>query len=213
MIQASLGRIRDALLEQSSAYQLQQWVFGAHHCHRYFVDTHVRPARQMRLLDLGCGPGTTASHLPDETLYVGVDISPKYVDQAQKRLQSERHFLAGSNVLCADVASVNWQNYEPFDIAIAFGLLHHLSDEIAQSMLATVSKLLAPDGRIVCIDPVFTNPQQWLDRWLVSMDRGRHVRTPEQMKKLFPDGALETKVYRDLLRFPYSQIVTSWSRR
>src|SRR5437763_513367 len=46
------------------------------------------------LLDLGCGQGILARHIPKETAYLGIDLSPALIDAAKKH-QKERAFVVG----------------------------------------------------------------------------------------------------------------------
>src|SRR5579872_2382361 len=48
------------------------------------------------LLDLGCGQGVLARHLPDKVEYWGVDLSKKLIEEAKKRTGAKKnHFLVG----------------------------------------------------------------------------------------------------------------------
>ena len=51
---------------------------------------------QANLLDLACGPGVLARHLPDNTGYTGVDLSSTLIKEAQKldRHPKHRYFVA-----------------------------------------------------------------------------------------------------------------------
>lgn len=68
---------------------------------------------------------------------------------------------------------------------------------------------LAPTGALVTIDPVYHRGQAFLSRLIISLDRGRQVRTPEQYTALattyFP--GVEGQVVTDMLPIPYSHFL------
>lgn len=67
------------------------------------------------------------------------------------------------------------------------GVLHHLSDDDAKVILSSVRSQLKPSGRLITLDPCFTEPQNPIARFLIKHDRGCNVRTPEQYSKLVGD--------------------------
>ena len=71
------------------------------------------------------------------------------------------------------------------DVVIAIGLFHHLDDPTAETLLGTIRRVLKPSGRLVTLDGVFEPGQNPVARWLISMDRGQHVRTRPQYEALF----------------------------
>jgi hypothetical protein len=64
-----------------------------------------------------------------------------------------------------------------FDAVIAIGLLHHLDDDDAVSLMRLTKYALAPEGRLISYDPVLDSEQSSIARFLVSHDRGQNVRT------------------------------------
>jgi hypothetical protein len=68
---------------------------------------------------------------------------------------------------------------------------------------------LTPDGRFIAIDGVHEPRQHPMTRFMLAIDRGRHVRSAERYQALV--GEVFEKVTphlrRDLLRVPYSHLV------
>jgi SAM-dependent methyltransferase len=93
-----------------------------------------------------------------------------------------------------------------FDIAIAIGLLHHISDESADVLLRGVRDVLTPGGRLVTLDPVFSPDQKTSARVLAALDRGRHVRDEGGYVRLVAKHLTVSRhvVLHDLLWIPYS---------
>jgi SAM-dependent methyltransferase len=107
-----------------------------------FFLPHLRPG--MRLLDIGCGPGSITLGLaavvaPGEV--VGIDLRPEAVEQA-RALAAERRV---SNVRF-EVASVYAQPFaDPaFDAVFAHAVLMHLAEPVRA--LAEVRRVLRPGG-------------------------------------------------------------------
>lgn len=67
----------------------------------------------------------------------------------------------------------------PFDTALAWGLLHHISDAQVRTLADEVDELLVPGGTFCTFDPCFTEEQGLIARLLTASDRGRYVRYPE----------------------------------
>lgn len=179
-------------------------MIGAPACHRRFIETFARPLPGDRVVDLGCGTGASVRYLPPEVAYVGLDISLDYIDAARAQFGTRGTFLQ------ADLTTADLSQFTPFDLAISFGVLHHLDDDAAHSMLALAFRTVRPGGRVVTIDPCYVQNQPRIARFLNDHDRGRHIRDADAHRQLFaPHGSVETVVLSDMLRIPYTMIVAT----
>jgi SAM-dependent methyltransferase len=99
------------------------------------------------ILDLGCGPGNTATELasPYRT-YVGVDISEVALEKARKK--TEETGRAGRNhFACSDFLS-----YDPgqiFDVILFRESMYHVPIGQVKTILDKYAKFLAEDGVFV----------------------------------------------------------------
>jgi SAM-dependent methyltransferase len=197
-----LSDVAKSALSVSWVFGLYQSLVGAPACHRRFIESFVRPKAGDRVIDLGCGIGASLEHLPQSISYVGVDLSPQYIEAARARYPGRGTFV------CSDVATVDLSDAGPFDLAISFGVLHHLDDVAAEAMVGLAHRVVRPGGQLVTIDPCRVENQAPIARLLIDHDRGRYIRDAERYRRLFePWGRVETEVVSDMLRIPYSMIV------
>jgi cyclopropane fatty-acyl-phospholipid synthase-like methyltransferase len=160
----------------------------------------------MKVLDIGCGPGDILEYLPDVD-YTGFDLNMEYIEAATGRFGSRGKFF------CADVNDVSKQD-STYDIVLANGILHHLSDKEAAGLMRLAHSCLSPGGRFVSHDGCFTDSQSAASRYLLRSDRGKYVRTRQGYIDLAKDvfTAVDTYIYDDLLRIPYVHIIMECKR-
>jgi hypothetical protein len=93
---------------------------------------------------------------------------------------------------------------------LCLGLLHHLDDRRVEELGQLAHAYLAPAGRFLAIDPVFTEDQPWIARVLAAADSGQSVRTADAYRSLIATafGSCDIYVRHDLLRIPYSHCIT-----
>ena len=186
------------VLEVPILYETIQWLVGAPRCQRTFMNTYVRPEPGERILDLGCGTGAAAYYVPDNVDYTGIDISAPYIERAKSKHSKSRKFLV------ADVTTSN-EPKGPFDRALSFGVLHHISDDGVQRLLDRVVHIVKPGGVYATIDPCLVEGQHPIARMLITNDRGQHVRTPDGMRRLFDGfGKVDVSTASDLLNVPFT---------
>jgi 2-polyprenyl-3-methyl-5-hydroxy-6-metoxy-1,4-benzoquinol methylase len=177
---------------------------------RFFAriaEDHLRLVPGDEILDLGCGDGALSEHVGDAR-YTGIDHNRAYVDMARRR-----HAAPGRTFVCADLADFADPGSGVYDVVSLVGVLHHLDDALAVEVLCTALQLLAPNGRIVSVDPVFHPEQRAIARVLMALDRGRYVRHPPHYLHLAGQtGARVTHTVRfDLNPFPYTHLIMELS--
>lgn len=116
---------------------------------------HLRPG--LRLLDVGCGPGTIsvdlASRVSPAGQVVAIDASADVVEQA--RSAAAQAAAENVEVLVADVYGLRGSS-DPrfadgsFDVVHAHQVLQHLPDPVAA--LRVLRRLRAPDGLVAARD-------------------------------------------------------------
>jgi SAM-dependent methyltransferase len=125
----------------------------------------------MRLLDVGCGPGTLtvdlARHVASGQV-VGIDVAPDVVELAQAHARESG--AAGANV---SFVVGDFRDLPPgsagFDVVHAHQVLQHLRDPVGA--LAAMARLLRPGGILAvrdwdCLATIWAPESPGLDRWI-----------------------------------------------
>jgi SAM-dependent methyltransferase len=131
-----------------------------------FLIPHLNPS--MRLLDVGCGPGSITVGLADVVAggeVVGVDLQDEPLNQARAR--AARRGAANVSFERADLYRLPFPDAS-FDAAFANGVLTHLDD--AMRALAEIRRVLRPGGVLGMRDPdfgatLFSPCPPLLERW------------------------------------------------
>ena len=167
-----------------------------------FVNNYLKPCIKDNILDIGSGTADIISYLP-QVNYVGIDLSPQYIDYAKKRYGSKATFI------CGDIVDINSGDFSSFDIVLAQGVLHHLDDNKALSLLKLAKSAIKANGRFLSVDGCFIEGQSRITRFILSNDRGNYVRTKEQYIQLASQVFTKVNVHirSDLLRIPYTHII------
>lgn len=194
-----LQRLIAWAMSRPGIYERTQLLLGSAHSHELFVKDFVRPSHDFTVLDLGCGVGSGLLHMVPAR-YFGVDLDAGYIERAKAKFGDRATFIQG------DVSKIKLPDDVIFSCAVAYGLLHHLNDEQATSMLRLISKH-ARGGRFVSIDPVWLKGLHPVARLLIGLDRGQYVRTEEKYLALLqPFGRVRSIVRTDLLNVPYAHL-------
>ncbi|MGV9315822.1 methyltransferase domain-containing protein [Streptomyces sp. NPDC003691] len=133
----------------------------------YLLD-ELRPA--MRILDIGCGPGTITADLaalvPGGRV-TGVDLAPEIVDRAREHA-AERN-LANTEFAVADVNALRYED-DSFDVVHAHQVLQHVGDPVGA--LREMRRVCRPGGLVAVRDSDY-GAFTWfpavpvLDEWLL----------------------------------------------
>jgi len=193
-------------LSVSWLYEQYQNLIGARHERRWLAEKYWRLNGGEKVVDIGCGPGVALDYLPRDVLYVGFDISEDYIRTAQKKFGKRATFI---------VSTAREFLYKPdsrlnsSDLVLCNGVLHHLEDREAIEVLQLSKEIMSPLGRLVCIEPAFLVHQEHISRWIMSRDRGSHIRTEQEWQELVSSvfHTFTTSIATGLIRIPYSHII------
>jgi SAM-dependent methyltransferase len=161
-----------AILNWTAGYR----VFAKHIGFRRFdiyVREHVRCREGDRILDIGCGTAHVLDFLPNVD-YVGVDAYEPYLKAARRRYGNHGKFLQ------AIIGNDPLEFEQKVDLAMGNGILHHVNNKRVERLLHLAKEALKPNGRLVTVDPCYTDGQSRAERFLISTDRGMYVRQHEE---------------------------------
>jgi len=193
-------------LTDSFIYTFFQNLLGTKKCQRWLADNVWKLRGGERVVDIGCGPGIMLDFLPNEVAYWGFDISETYITTARQRFGDKGEFLVGT--------AIDFLNHYPdlvntIDLINCLGLLHHVDDKDAINILEVAKCLLGPQGRMICVEPVFLARHSRISKWFISQDRGQNVRQEQAWKKLSSKvfHVFSTQIVTGLNNIPYAHII------
>jgi len=132
----------------------------------------------IRVLDMGCGPGTNAALFLDREryTYLGIDIDPACIQRASQKWPL--------TFQCSDIAS--WTDpHDRYDVILLNSVIHHLPPAAAAQVFERVYSLLATDGVCFVLDMVRPEKRDLrglVQRGLIRLDRGSHCRSKETLR-------------------------------
>lgn len=155
-----------------------QRLMGAQAIWQYLVTDIMQVKPGMSILDIGCGPGDLLTYLPNDVDYHGFDISATYIHTAQKKYGNKGHFA------CKLFEESDLTNLPKFDRVVIVGVFHHMDDAQAKKVAKLAHMALKDGGKLVSVDPCYTDEQNPIARFLISKDRGQNVRVEAAYKSI-----------------------------
>ncbi|MEW9679313.1 methyltransferase domain-containing protein [Pseudomonas sp. TE50-2] len=110
-----------------------------------WMKRHLDVNAQLKILDLGCGPGSMIPYLRQfkRAKIYGVDISPAFIEMAKERYQ-------GVDFRVGDAEVLPYPS-DMFDVVLCSGMLHHIPD--LHQVFVEVRRVLKPGGLIFAREP------------------------------------------------------------
>ncbi|MFC6718830.1 class I SAM-dependent methyltransferase [Natrialbaceae archaeon GCM10025810] len=99
-----------------------------------------------RVLDVACGTGTNVPHLPGSVEYVGVDLSPEMLANAEDRFDDLER---GDNLLEMDAQNLAFPD-DAFDTVVSSLSTCTFPDPVAA--LNEMNRVCKPDGRVLLLE-------------------------------------------------------------
>jgi SAM-dependent methyltransferase len=154
------------------------------------IRRNVRPPRNSKLLEIGCGTGHNLKMLAEFGTVDGLEIDEAARSFAEKRV--------GHEILSAplpELAGIPERNY---DVIGAFDVIEHIPDD--EGAISSIARLLKPTGKLVMTVPA----HQWM--WSAhDVVNHHHRRYSKKTLKGLIDGSplkLESMGYFNSLLFP-----------
>lgn len=132
------------------------------------------------VLEIGCSVGNLADvflHI-DGVMYQGLDVDAGAIALARRRFRGRPNF----DFVCGSPAQLTRR----FDLIYFAGVLHHLPDAEALSLLQSAQGVLHPYCRVMLIEPRPALPGDApLVRWYAnSLEQGHHLRSVDALRTL-----------------------------
>lgn len=187
------------LLKLPFVYNLVQNGLATERCYTFIYDEFLQIRPGHKVLDLGCGPAKARPWLPEDISYTGIDFNERHLETARK-LYPNDIFLSG------DLGTLDMEEKGQYDVVMMMGVLHHLDDYQASSVLTHIPEFLKPTGCFFAMDPVFVpggNPIAYL---AARLDQGQSVRYADGYATLARPHFSEVAsfVQSGLLKIPYT---------
>jgi ubiquinone/menaquinone biosynthesis C-methylase UbiE len=154
-----------------SVLRSHRWRTAENSC--AYLLPHLRPG--LRVLDVGCGPGTISVDLarrvgPDGRV-LGLDVAAEVVEQAEAHRAEAG--VANASFATGDVYGLDLPDAS-FDVVHAHQVLQHLTDPVAA--LRELRRVLVPGGLLAVRDSdygafTWAPADPGLDRWLALYHR------------------------------------------
>ena len=195
------------MLENGVCYDLFQSAVGATKTRSFLIDVISVWENPKNVIDLGCGTGFSIPRLANTETYLGVDFSAKYLNKA-----SSIPTQMDANFLKADLGDPLWAeglHFSEPQVVMAMGLFHHLDNSQMQNLFGVLATLLPSGSSIVSIDPVVTNSSSRIARWVAHNDRGKFIRTPDELTEITSTLGFRSilRVFKNQIRIPADSLI------
>ena len=157
-----INRLRKPAHPSTSWEPVEKWYHGlvgeeGHYYHRQIILPGVLKlmGQPSAVLDLACGTGVLARHLPTDAVYTGVDAAPSLIKAAKDHTKNPKH-----DFFIADITKplkLKRQDYSHATIILALQNL-----EFPEQAIINAYKHLRPQGTLILVlnHPCFRIPRQ-----------------------------------------------------
>lgn len=171
---------------------LAQQVVGCNGAKMALALRHYKGER--RVLEIGCSAGNIAPAFSDAD-YTGIDIDDGALALARRRFEGRPNFRF-QHISLADMAATGTQ----FDYVLFAGILHHVSDDTAEKMLADALKVVAPGGTLVISEPEAVRPSDGIVfRLFYKLEQGQFLRSRSALEALVRRAGIDINRIDDQL--------------
>ncbi|NHN48408.1 class I SAM-dependent methyltransferase [Halostella sp. JP-L12] len=139
----SLDEIRGIYADQAKWMARMDWVnrlFTGRYRRRLFWNARGR------VLDVACGTGTNRRYLPDAVDYIGVDLSPAMLREAEARFEELER---GESLFEMDAAALEFPD-DSFDTVVSS--LSTCTFPDPDAALGEMARVCKPDGRVLLLE-------------------------------------------------------------
>ena len=160
-------------------------------------------SKNSEILDYGCGVGPVIEKVIkfNPKKITGIDISDVSISKAREKLNNYNTKID----LIVDNCEATKFSKNEFDIVYGLGILHHLQ---FSKCIDEISRILKPDGKLLFIEPLGTNPIINFYRFLTPKSRSRDehplvFKDFEMIKSKFKSVNIKYYGFLTLVFFPF----------
>lgn len=122
--------------------------YASDHHRLGIVGEILRDRKNLRILDVGCGPGVMMERLIQHRHeVVGIDVSPMMVHECQERLR--RLGYGGEQAIVGLAEDLSAFAPDSFDVVLALEVLNHLDDEREDRCYREIARVLGAGGTFI----------------------------------------------------------------
>lgn len=156
---------------------------------------------QGAVLEIGCSVGNISEaflRFP-ETTFTGIDIDEKALAVAKRRFHGVGNFRFSMRSL-QELSSSG----ESFDYVLFAGMLHHVDDTTAESLLSDALRCTTANGTIVIYEPEAVRDQDgWFFRLFYALfEQGKYLRSRGALEDLVKGAGIKIRLIEDRMVSP-----------
>jgi SAM-dependent methyltransferase len=192
-----------SILQSPALYQAFQEAGGFFGARVKAIKDYLTLRPQMRIIDIGCGPGYIVRHLPDGIDYIGFDIDQSYIGHAKKKFGNRGKFF------CRYFDAGAAKEFAGADLVMMNGVLHHISDAELEATLTNLRDVLKDDGLLFTLDGCYRSGQSRFAKWMLDNDRGQYVRYESGYRTILSRvfRNVELAIREDYAHVPYTFVI------
>ena len=153
-----------------------------------FIKATYKERKGLKILDIGCGTGSTIKELERFGDVLGVDIEPQALYFCKKKGVSKTILAEGNYLPCKD---------KTFDLVTLFNIIEHIEDD--RGFVREVHRVLKDNGKIVIATSAFNF--LWSKHDVVNEHKRRYTKT--LLKRLIgKQFTVERMTYTNFILFP-----------
>ncbi len=157
-----------------------------HEFHHIFTKT--LPAGKLKLIEIGCAPGSWLSYFHNELHYSvsGIEYAPRAYEKTIENLKIQN---IPAEILQSDFFEFK---HEPYDVVFSSGFIEHFED--LAPVIQKIVDLCAPNGGfVVTIIPSMQGINQWISKtFRPRVSAGHYPITKKELIKYHEQCGLET---------------------
>jgi 2-polyprenyl-3-methyl-5-hydroxy-6-metoxy-1,4-benzoquinol methylase len=174
-----------------------------------YTKDYIKPFDGMKVLDIGCGTSAILKFLSEYDIqYDGYDANSSYIDFSKDKWQNREKFKFHNQIVDEELLK-KVGDVESYDIVLAIGLIHHLSDDDILTLVDTAYKALKSGGSFITFDPCYLDDMNILETIVYKYDRGRNIKRVNEYVDLLSSkfSTIEENLRGDMTTMPIRFLV------